>query len=92
MSAHKLLITLGITAVVVGGCSSSADVQWMKVGQPYTAADFRRDYTECDKTGKLDECLRGRGWVSVTAPPTAKQTGTDMRTGPGTSTQVPGRR
>jgi len=91
MSPHRLLITLGFAAVV-GGCSSSADVQWMKVGQPYTAADFRRDYTECDKSGKLDECLRSRGWVSVTAPTTPKQTGTDMRTGPGTSTQVPGRR
>jgi len=77
---------------VAAGCTSAADVEWMKVGQPYTAADFRRDYKECDKTDKLEDCLRGRGWVSVTAPPTPKQTGTDMRTGPGTSQQTPGRR
>jgi hypothetical protein len=91
MSPHRVAIAFGI-ACVVAGCSSSADVQWMKVGQPYTAADFRRDYTECDKTAKLDDCMRSRGWVSVTAPTTPKQTGPDMRTGPGTSSQVPGRR
>lgn len=75
---------LGI--VLVGaGCSSAPDVEWMKVGQPYSAAEFRRDYTECDKSGKLEECLRARGWVSVTAPGVPKQTGPDMRTGPGMS-------
>jgi hypothetical protein len=91
MSPHRLGIALGI-ALVAAGCTSAADVEWMKVGQPYTAADFRRDYKECDKTDKLEDCLRGRGWVSVTAPTTPKQTGTDMRTGPGTSQQIPGRR
>ena len=91
MSPHHIGIAIGI-ALVAAGCSSAADVEWMKVGQPYTAADFRRDYKECDKTGNLDDCLRARGWVSVTAPTTPKQTGTDMRTGPGTSSQTPGRR
>ena len=91
MSPHRIGIALGI-ALVAGGCTSAADVEWMKVGQPYTAADFRRDYKECDKTDKLEDCLRGRGWVSVTAPTAPKQTGTDMRTGPGTSSQTPGRR
>jgi hypothetical protein len=91
MSSHRVLLALGI-ALVVAGCSSAADVQWMKVGQAYTAADFRRDYTECDKTANLDDCLRARGWVSVTAPTTPKQTGPEMRTGPGTSSQTPGRR
>ena len=91
MSSHGILTALGI-ALVVAGCTSSADVEWMKVGQPYTAADFRRDYTACDKTGKLDDCMRARGWVSVTAPTTAKPTGPEMRTGPGTGSQTPGRR
>ncbi len=91
MSPHRIGIALGI-ALVAAGCTSAADVEWMKVGQPYTAADFRRDYKECDKTSSLDDCLRSRGWVSVTASTTPKQTGTDMRTGPGTSSQAPGRR
>ena len=73
----------------MAGCTSSADVEWMKVGQPYTAADFRRDYTACDKTGKLDDCMRARGWVSVTAPTTAKPAGPEIRQGTG---QAPGRR
>jgi hypothetical protein len=91
MSSHRILTALGI-ALVVAGCTSSADVEWMKVGQPYTAAEFRRDYKECDKTDKLDDCMRARGWVSVTAPTTPKATGPDMRTGPGTSSQPSGRR
>jgi hypothetical protein len=85
MSRHWTLIALGI-AGVVAGCSSAAEVEWMKVGgQPYTAAEFRRDYTECDKTSNRDECLRSRGWVSVTAPNAPKPTGPDMRTAPGMS-------
>ena len=70
-------------ALVLAGCSSSPDVEWMKVGQPYTAAEFKRDYRECDRTGNLDDCLRSRGWVSVTAPMTPKQTAPEMRTPPG---------
>jgi hypothetical protein len=59
-----------LLAVVLAGaaCSSGRDVEWMKVNQKYTAAEFRKDYAECEKTGKLDECLQSRGWVSVTAP------------------------
>jgi len=73
------------SAFVIAGCSSGADREWMKVNQRYTAAEFRRDYAECDKTGKLDECLQSRGWVSVTTPSAPKQTAPDMRTGPGMS-------
>jgi hypothetical protein len=91
MSRHRIGIALGI-ALAAAGCTSAAEVEWMKVGQPYTAADFRRDYKECDKTSDLDECLRGRGWVSVTAPTTPKNTGPDMRTAPGMSSQPSGRR
>jgi hypothetical protein len=38
----------------------------MKVGEAYTTVEFRRDYADCSKTGKLNEdCLRGRGWVEM---------------------------
>lgn len=64
----------------------------MKVGQPYTAAEFRRDYSECDKAGKLDECLRQRGWVSVTAPMAPKQVTPDVRMPQGSGVTTGGRR
>jgi len=72
-------------ALVVAGCSSGAEVEWMKVGQPYTAAEFRRDYSDCNKTPNLEECLRARGWVSVTAPSTPKQKEPEMRLPPGST-------
>lgn len=71
---------------MAAGCSSAAEVEWMKVGQPYTAAEFRRDYSTCEKTGKLEECLRDRGWVSVTAPNAPKQAAPEMRTPGGLGT------
>jgi hypothetical protein len=83
MSAKSLLIVCG--ALVVAGGNTAAEVEWMKVGQPYTAAEFRRDYSECDRAGKLEECLRSRGWVSVTAPTAPKQTTPDIRTPPGST-------
>jgi hypothetical protein len=55
-------IALGLAA---WGCASE-DREWMKVGQTYTVAEFRRDYAECSRGGRLDEaCLRSRGWVDV---------------------------
>jgi hypothetical protein len=83
MSHRYLFIACG--ALLLAGCSTTAEVEWMKVGQPYTAAEFRRDYAECNKTGKLEECLRGRGWVSVTAQTAPKQATPDIRTPPGSS-------
>jgi hypothetical protein len=56
-----------VMGLVAWGCASD-DRQWMKVGEKYTTAEFRRDYTECSRRGTLDEaCLRGRGWVDVKA-------------------------
>ncbi len=75
-----------LAVVLAGACSSGRDVEWMKVNQKYTTAEFRRDYAECEKTGKLDECLQSRGWVSVTAPNVPKPTVPEIRK-PG----VPGR-
>jgi hypothetical protein len=65
MRAARLLITVCALAAALAGCA--ADKQWMKVGDSYTTAEFRRDYAECSrKTGRLDEdCLRAKGWVDV---------------------------
>jgi hypothetical protein len=83
MSPRYLPVVCGV--LVLAGCSSAPELEWMKVGQPYTAQEFKRDYSECDKTGKLEECLRGRGWVSVTAPNAPKQAAPEIRTPPGSS-------
>ena len=83
MSPRYVGIACG--ALILAGCSSGAELEWMKVGQPYTAAEFKRDYSQCDKTGKLEDCLRARGWVSVTAPTAPKQTAPEMRTPAGSS-------
>jgi hypothetical protein len=57
-------MALLVAAAALAGCA--ADKQWMKVGEPYTTAEFRRDYTECTKRNGLDEdCLRARGWVDM---------------------------
>jgi len=71
-----ILLTLALAGAA---CSSGRDVEWMKVNQKYTTAEFRRDYAECEKSGKLDECLQSRGWVSVTAPNVPKPTAPEMR-------------
>ena len=78
MRLQRLPILLA-AALVVAACSTGADVEWMKVNQKYTTAEFRRDYTECEKSGKLDECLQSRGWVSVTAPKIPKPTVPEIR-------------
>jgi len=83
MSPRVLLIACG--SLILVGCSSGPDIEWMKVGQPYTAAEFRRDYAACDKTPNLEECLRGRGWVSVTAGVAPKQASPEMRLPPGST-------
>src|SRR5947209_12179781 len=62
----RLPVALLVVAAAVAGCAT--EKQWMKVGEPYTTAEFRRDYAACSKTksGELDEeCLRGRGWVDM---------------------------
>ena len=64
-----LSVLFGVSLMVaLAGCGASDNREWMKVDEKYTTEDFRRDYRECSKSGKLDdECLRRRGWVSVTA-------------------------
>ncbi|HEV8586611.1 MAG TPA: hypothetical protein VGT02_16710 [Methylomirabilota bacterium] len=65
MQTSRVVLLLAAVAALAG-CAS--DKSWMKVGEPYTTAEFRKDYADCSKTrnGKLDEeCLRGRGWVEM---------------------------
>jgi hypothetical protein len=58
------LLGLLVVAAALAGCET--EKQWMKVGEPYTTVEFRRDYGECSKSGRLDEdCLRARGWVDM---------------------------
>ena len=66
MRTPRLRIVLVVLAAALAGCAT--EKQWMKVGEPYTTAEFRRDYTDCsrNKNNTLDEdCLRSRGWVDV---------------------------
>jgi hypothetical protein len=61
-----------LLVVATEGCSSEPQRQWMKPGQPYTTAEFKRDVAACSRGGVLDEaCLKARGWEPVTAGPTS---------------------
>ena len=63
-----------VVPLALAACARGADREWMKIDQSYTTAEFRRDYTECSKGGKLDEdCMKRRGWVAVTPPKTEEK-------------------
>ena len=64
MSRPALLLVA--VAIAASACSLAPDKQWLKPGQSYTVADFRRDEAACTKDRKLDEeCMRQRGWVAL---------------------------
>lgn len=55
-----------LAIALLAGCGTTEEKQWMKVGEKYTTAEFRKDMKDCSKTGKVDEdCMKARGWVSV---------------------------
>jgi hypothetical protein len=57
-----------VVGVAIAGAGCETDKQWMKVNESYTTTEFRRDYAECSKGGRLDEdCMRARGWVDMKA-------------------------
>ena len=62
----KLALT-GALALLLVACARD-DRQWMKVNTSYTVEEFRRDYAECSRSGKLDDaCMRSRGWVDMSS-------------------------
>jgi hypothetical protein len=66
MRTRTILVALGLIAAL-GSCVSTKR-EWMKIGQPYTVEEFRRDFAQCTKDKELDEaCMRDRGWVDMTA-------------------------
>ena len=58
-----MLLSLCVPAL--GACGSTDKYDWMKVGQRYTKEDFARDYKECRRDDKFEDCMRQRGWVPV---------------------------
>ncbi len=64
MPPRIILLALGLIGIL-GSCTST-NREWMKIGQPYTVEEFRRDFAQCTKSKELDEaCMRDRGWVDM---------------------------
>jgi hypothetical protein len=63
-----LTASFGITfLILLAGCGSTDERQWMKINESYTVADFQRDVATCSNKDKInDDCMRSRGWVAVT--------------------------
>jgi hypothetical protein len=62
----RTILLCGAIAGLLMACGSS-EKQWYKPNAEYTVAEFKRDRAVCEKGGQLDEeCLRQRGWVSLT--------------------------
>jgi hypothetical protein len=59
-------VALGLAVLLGAAACSDRPKEWLKVNEKYTTAEFRRDYAECTRGGKLDEeCMKARGWVAV---------------------------
>ena len=66
-----LILLVSLAALSVGGCASDPEKQWYKAAGDYTVAEWQRDEALCTKNRVVDEeCLRGKGWVSLSADPT----------------------
>ena len=69
---HALGVLIALT--LLAACAPSDDREWMKPGQTYTRADFKRDVEACTRAGKLDDaCMRERGWIAVSPGKSDKQ-------------------
>jgi hypothetical protein len=61
-------ILLAALLSVLTACESAPAKQWYKPGGNYTTDEFARDSASCTKKDVVDEaCLRGRGWVPLSA-------------------------
>jgi hypothetical protein len=87
-------IAIACGVLTAAACGSSDSRQWLKLNQPYTVAEFRRDYAECTTRGKLNEaCMRDRGWVDVSPSKVEKPTlEPEHRARPSYGTPPPSRR
>lgn len=57
-----------VLVVLAASACAEPEREWLKVNQPYTAEEFRRDLAACTRGSTLDEeCMKGRGWISVSA-------------------------
>ena len=62
---RAFLLCCGVLGLLTA--CGSIEKQWYKPNAEYTVAEFQRDRTACEKKGEVDEdCLRQRGWVSLT--------------------------
>jgi hypothetical protein len=62
------ILLLAATLSSLTACASEPERQWYKPGGNYTVAEFQRDQAACTKNRVLDEeCLKGRGWISISA-------------------------
>jgi PBP1b-binding outer membrane lipoprotein LpoB len=64
----RMIALLPIALLFLAACNSTADKQWYKPNENYTAADFSRDSAACTdkKTKVLDEsCMKDHGWVAL---------------------------
>ena len=62
-----------LAGLALGGCAAP-NTEWMKINEPYTVEEFRRDLDACTLRGRVDEnCMRSRGWVTVTTPKAEKK-------------------
>ncbi len=68
-------VALGLAVLLGAAACGDRPKEWLKVNQKYTTEEFRRDYAQCTRSGKLDEeCMKGRGWVAVSPGKEAKPT------------------
>jgi len=64
----RWILLLAMFTLSLAACATESDKQWYKPGANYTMAEFQRDEAECTKNKVVDEeCLKERGWVSITA-------------------------
>ena len=67
-----LILLPSVAVLSLGGCASEPEKQWYKATGNYTVADWERDEALCTTKNRVvdEECLRDKGWASLSADPT----------------------